>query len=411
MAAKGVPVLALETSSDGVDSSTNQLTNTHGLDPEDYAIYLQFYLHKKKKRRKTPLPDKEETSGRLAAAAYKEEAGSRGSEAGRVSEDPASTGRKAGGLKGERAPRSREVERVNAEAGNLRSGTPSESVSGKIEHRPTDTKSEEWKSGTRAVESANILGLSPEDYQVYLKYYIHKKKRRRKSTAGTGNENTGPVCEHAKPKETAEIKTNKEVAVRSTLLTDSNNKTTKSNVQTSGVSHKTVIKSTWKRVDVSKANETSYSAAVLKFDIGKNRKPVCYSDLPSDDGVLPFRRKKKVERSVSWADDDYWVKWNGWDEVIDWGDTGDSPLAQEGGSAEKEASKENEKAPPALESKESAPGKESHAASGKADTDDPKTHVRHLRNKKNRSHRCRASFYDPVESVNHQPGVMRRFET
>lgn len=51
-----------------------------------------------------------------------------------------------------------------------------------------------------------------------------------------------------------------------------------------------------------------------------------YSNLPlhADRGPMPFRRKKSVSMtgSVSWADDQYWACWDGWDEVIIWGDEG-----------------------------------------------------------------------------------------
>lgn len=46
--------------------------------------------------------------------------------------------------------------------------------------------------------------------------------------------------------------------------------------------------------------------------------------LHADRGPMPFRRKKSVSMtgSVSWADDQYWACWDGWDEVIIWGDEG-----------------------------------------------------------------------------------------
>ncbi|KAJ8011511.1 hypothetical protein DPEC_G00058980 [Dallia pectoralis] len=51
-----------------------------------------------------------------------------------------------------------------------------------------------------------------------------------------------------------------------------------------------------------------------------------YSSLPvyADRGPMPFRRKRCVSMtaSTSWADDQYWASWDGWDEVIIWGDEG-----------------------------------------------------------------------------------------
>lgn len=52
-----------------------------------------------------------------------------------------------------------------------------------------------------------------------------------------------------------------------------------------------------------------------------------YSSAPaSSGGMLPFRRKRNpnLQPSVSWADDDYWASWDGWNEVIDWEDDGPS---------------------------------------------------------------------------------------
>ncbi|XP_062371612.1 uncharacterized protein LOC134058393 isoform X2 [Sardina pilchardus] len=48
-----------------------------------------------------------------------------------------------------------------------------------------------------------------------------------------------------------------------------------------------------------------------------------YSGAPaSSGGMMPFRRRKStnLRPSVSWADDDYWASWDGWNVVIDWGD-------------------------------------------------------------------------------------------
>ena len=55
----------------------------------------------------------------------------------------------------------------------------------------------------------------------------------------------------------------------------------------------------------------------------QERDPRWYSSSPPpDQGAMPFRRKRSVnlEAGVSWADDEYWLSWNGWDEVIQWGD-------------------------------------------------------------------------------------------
>lgn len=52
-----------------------------------------------------------------------------------------------------------------------------------------------------------------------------------------------------------------------------------------------------------------------------------YSSAPaSNGGMLPFRRRKStnLRPSVSWADDDYWASWDGWNEVISWEDHGPS---------------------------------------------------------------------------------------
>ncbi|KAL2097183.1 hypothetical protein ACEWY4_006390 [Coilia grayii] len=57
-----------------------------------------------------------------------------------------------------------------------------------------------------------------------------------------------------------------------------------------------------------------------------------YSSAPaSSGGMMPFRRKKSANRrpSVSWADDDYWASWDGWNEVIDWDDS--EPPRRRGG--------------------------------------------------------------------------------
>lgn len=47
---------------------------------------------------------------------------------------------------------------------------------------------------------------------------------------------------------------------------------------------------------------------------------------PSSKNMMPFRRKKStnLQPSVSWADDDYWASWDGWNEVINWEANGPS---------------------------------------------------------------------------------------
>ncbi|XP_010889533.1 uncharacterized protein LOC105022629 [Esox lucius] len=69
-----------------------------------------------------------------------------------------------------------------------------------------------------------------------------------------------------------------------------------------------------------------------------------YSDLPvhADRGPMPFRRKKSLSimGSISWADDHYWASWDGWDEVIIWGDEGRNEQRKKRQMAEEERRKE-----------------------------------------------------------------------
>nr|XP_015220852.1 PREDICTED: translation initiation factor IF-2-like [Lepisosteus oculatus]XP_015220853.1 PREDICTED: translation initiation factor IF-2-like [Lepisosteus oculatus] len=75
------------------------------------------------------------------------------------------------------------------------------------------------------------------------------------------------------------------------------------------------------------------ATSAAPFEGGPGREPLCYSTLPADDGVLPFRRKKAAAAilgGASWADDKYWACWDGWDEIIDWGD-GEENTAEDRG--------------------------------------------------------------------------------
>ncbi|XP_063076211.1 uncharacterized protein LOC134466241 [Engraulis encrasicolus] len=89
---------------------------------------------------------------------------------------------------------------------------------------------------------------------------------------------------------------------------------------------------------------SSYSVGQGEDAEGRSESPdrgsTCYySCAPaSSEDMMPFRRKKAASRwpSVSWADDDYWASWDGWDEVIDWDDDS-GPSRRRGGRCRQQA--------------------------------------------------------------------------